>query len=458
MDLQGAERDRERLKALEALYGVPWPAELLDVWSLVCALDPDDPRQALRQTLGVSLCGPFDVLAGDFEGVTLRYPALLHWRYSHDPPEFFTVMTGQGDGLHWGYWFDEPGQRPPCVVSYYARDAYELRCCGQTLFEALVEALERAWAEAQEDLRRPQDASHQAWSIEQLARCDALRPKLLQAAGMAATPRGYAYEPSAPARGPVWPTLEGMGVACPAAARRPLRMPSESASAYDSWEFLRQAKLQPWIKRAHAAADAGYPGTALWLGRQLWGFDAWAQPAAELLERGYMGLGRPILARVVREHARQRWLPNLNLLHDKAGQAHAWHEVEQAPEQIESLSLRHVRCSSQQLASLASLPRLRRLSLIEVKLGPWPRGFALPDSLREILVWGCGLTRSPTPLLQAKRLESLCVCADALTTLPVRALARHPTLQALELRQQRELDAEQVQALRRARPSLRIVT
>lgn len=57
----------------------------------------------------VDLVGPFDVLAGRFDGATglTAEDFLRHWRYFYDPPEFQTVarMVGSAgkDGLHFGY-------------------------------------------------------------------------------------------------------------------------------------------------------------------------------------------------------------------------------------------------------------------------------------------------------------------------------------------------------------------
>lgn len=61
-------------------FKVTFPQELFEVWDLAKKLNPEDPRYAFSEALGISLHGPFDVLAGAFDDAPLRYPGLLHWR------------------------------------------------------------------------------------------------------------------------------------------------------------------------------------------------------------------------------------------------------------------------------------------------------------------------------------------------------------------------------------------
>ena len=68
---------------------------------------------------------------------------MLHWRYYNDPPEFFTVLTGDSDGLHYGYWVDDPRTGKGTVASYFAEDAFELSPDGDSLFEAVRLDLEQ---------------------------------------------------------------------------------------------------------------------------------------------------------------------------------------------------------------------------------------------------------------------------------------------------------------------------
>ena len=91
--------------------------------------------------MSISLEGPFKILAGQADAPPDGWR--LGTRYYDDPPEFFTVFSGDTDGLHWGYWFDDPDNSPSCCVAeYFSRDAFELTEDGETLFEAFRLQLE----------------------------------------------------------------------------------------------------------------------------------------------------------------------------------------------------------------------------------------------------------------------------------------------------------------------------
>jgi hypothetical protein len=64
-------------------------------------------------------------------------------RYYNDPPEFFTILRGHTDGLHWGYYLDDFNDlKNMYVVSYYSNDAFELNPVGNTIFEAFRQELD----------------------------------------------------------------------------------------------------------------------------------------------------------------------------------------------------------------------------------------------------------------------------------------------------------------------------
>lgn len=56
---------------------------------------------ALKDSLGLQLVGPFDILAGAHKNSKNSQPNFhLHWRYFYDPPEFQTILTGSEDSQH----------------------------------------------------------------------------------------------------------------------------------------------------------------------------------------------------------------------------------------------------------------------------------------------------------------------------------------------------------------------
>ncbi|MGK0290240.1 MAG: hypothetical protein ACI86H_001695, partial [bacterium] len=57
----------------------------------------------------ISPCGVFDLFEenGLDRKVEEELNLSLHYRYYNDPPEFFTLLYGGGDGLHYGLWYDD---------------------------------------------------------------------------------------------------------------------------------------------------------------------------------------------------------------------------------------------------------------------------------------------------------------------------------------------------------------
>ncbi len=298
-------RLEQRKARLRAEYGFDFPDGLARFWEFACRLAPLDPLNALAPTLGVVLVGPFEVLHGRFDGRVPRRSLLLHWRYHDDPPEFFTCLAGDTDGLHWGYFLDDPTPKSGCVASYYARDAYEITADGDDLFEAMRLHLEyrHAWAE---------DADPTA--LEPLAR---VRSRLMEYATADRPEVGDEYTEryaGVTSRTPTAQTMEGMGVVVPEDKYRPLSMGGRKL-----WKHLRKNDdLAPLVEEARIALAEGHPGTALLLGKNLWACvgERKARWAGELLEAAYEALGRPALTRVLQTHLACRGLPSVDILEE----------------------------------------------------------------------------------------------------------------------------------------------
>jgi len=308
-----------RQSQLEAMYDFAFPDDFFLVWELACELNPVAPQSAFRDLVGITLVGPYDVLAGRFEGKTLVYSPLLHWRFRLDPPEFFTVLAGHTDGLHHGYWLDDPAQGPSCVVSYYSRDAYELQVEGITLLQALRLNLEYHHRDALDYMHDyPEDADTYR---EQLDRMASLRSRIRQYATGDRDETGADYTENYGAyaawkgtrRNVIAPTPEGMGIVAAAALYRPLTRDLDALP----WK-LDLDQLADVIAEARNALQEGYPATALKLGKHLWiwgdGDRVGEALTYEFLDAAYAGLGRSVLRDVLRVHWQNRDLPNVNIL------------------------------------------------------------------------------------------------------------------------------------------------
>ncbi|XP_008315212.2 histone PARylation factor 1 [Cynoglossus semilaevis] len=127
------------------LYKLEMPEDLYHFWDFCKELCPDNPRDALSETLGLHLVGPFDVLAGAHKKSTNPQPNFhLHWRFFYDPPEFQTVLRGSEDSQHHiGYYRDTPDSLPSFVGENEAKKNCTISQMGNNLFAAVLLFLQK---------------------------------------------------------------------------------------------------------------------------------------------------------------------------------------------------------------------------------------------------------------------------------------------------------------------------
>lgn len=250
-------------KVVAAEYGVPFPDDLFAFHEFMRA----EPRRC--KELGLTPDGPLALLANKD-----RPPR--EDRFFNDPPEFFTVLRGPVDGLHWGYWFDHPGELKPVVVSY-ADDAFELRVDGATLFDAVRRYIET---------RAPDEADHAA-AREALGKYSpALRKR--REVGDA-----YLKKYGAAVRKATVQTRSRLGIVVDKKRYRPLGKRDPFTRKSDYWP--EAADVKRFVAAARKASAEGYPGTALKLGHDLWIYRDHHAASHELLGLAYSALGRDAL-------------------------------------------------------------------------------------------------------------------------------------------------------------------
>jgi hypothetical protein len=311
-----------RRQFLREQYHFDFPDDFFRFWEMACRLRPLEPLNALAEALGVVLVGPFEVLAGRFDGRSPRYSLLLHWRYHDDPPELFTVLAG-AEGQHWGYYLDDPsGARVHgggCVASYDVHDAYELSTNGDDLFQAA--RLEMEYRQSRWEDALYEEDGDVAQAEAGLRALDELRRELLRCGTADRPESGGEYTDrydgvSARAERVVAATLEGMGVVVPTERYAPLSVKDKKL-----WARLRKEKdPADLVEEARRALREGFPGTALKLGKDLWATRGRkkAQYACELLDEAYEALGREALRRVLHTHRANRDLPTVDILEAEA--------------------------------------------------------------------------------------------------------------------------------------------
>ncbi len=299
----------KRREQLHSLYGFDFPDDLFHFWAFANRLRPLEPLAAFAETLGVTLVGPFDALAGRFDGRSPRLSPLLHWRYYLDPPEFFTVLAGGTDRLHYGYYLDDPADGRGCVASYYASDAFELAADGDTLFEAVRMELETQYdfCETERPVARAEQLDRLRQILQKYATAD--RPE--RGALYVDTYQGKAARTASV----IARTPDGMGVVAPPDTYRPLTLLDKKLRSF----LRKQDDPLEIVEEARQALRDGFPATALKLGKELWPMygERKTAYAYELLDAAYEALGRETLRKVLRVHRDNRNLPSVDIFSEE---------------------------------------------------------------------------------------------------------------------------------------------
>ena len=273
---------------LRDLYGFDFPDDLFAFHDF--ARKHPDLEDALHFRLG----GPFVVLDGKAKKGWDPVPESRAYR---DLPEFFTVAFGESDGLHWGYWFDDPPTSKPFVVSYFSNDAFQFSVDGVTLFEALRKHLEQCHRDTEEYLADEPDEPSYARDLDRFA---VLRDALTSYGGPKTKAKGRSYLegllrkkiPAANVRKPI-ETRHGLGVVLPKGTYEPLAKPER----WSKWNYVpKTAEVKRDVAKASALAGEGSPGAALKLGHDLWAFPDFATESHTMLALAYEKLDRPLLS------------------------------------------------------------------------------------------------------------------------------------------------------------------
>jgi hypothetical protein len=292
-----------RRRQLREWYGLEYPESFFGVWELARELKPREPCGAFEDALSLSLDGAFDVLAGKFDR---KPPEGRLWTYDmsyNDPPEFQLVFWGGGDGHHFGLWFDDPAQPPTCVVAYYNNDAYDLSHYPANLFLMLRRELEEQWVSVEEN---DEDDEEEGREYELLR--ESIRPHM-PGASKRRKHVGEAYvdrymEDDVDDSELVAVTW---GQECIRAPHDTYRAPSKDDETI--WREVRARKgAAKWLKEADEALRAGYPATALKLGKDVRHLcKKEDEPAAcAVMAAAYVALRRGLLAEILKARTAQR--------------------------------------------------------------------------------------------------------------------------------------------------------
>jgi len=291
-----------RRELLMRLYGFDFPEDLHRFYAACRQEKPLEPLCALEDSLGLRLVGPFEVLAGRFDRVQPPAPILLHGRKRWDLPEFFPVLEEIDGTRRVGYFLDDPNKGNPWAIAVAdSEDGPAVQIEADALAWVLRLWLEEAVAELEgdPDLVGDDEAKVFRESLESLR---APLDRLFNRAGLpAVTLTGNAFIEAMPHHfqrdaSVALTTQDGTGVVAP------LELSETRMDPRRVQEAVWRARGIEWlVRKAGAAMEKGQPGVALLIGRELWatGTRKRRALAAPILERAYLALGRPSLAKVV---------------------------------------------------------------------------------------------------------------------------------------------------------------
>lgn len=142
------EQNQQKLKEL---YDVEFPDALFDVHEFIISRTESDDRSMALSVIGLYPVGPLELLLEFDDLLDAKFidNVLLHYRYYRDVPEFFTCLTSECDGQHWGMLLDEPARGFRGIASYYNNDEDEIVVYG-SLFDAILSRCDEQISDCQE--------------------------------------------------------------------------------------------------------------------------------------------------------------------------------------------------------------------------------------------------------------------------------------------------------------------
>jgi hypothetical protein len=280
---------------MEAKYGFPFPEDFFRFWDFVTVLAAEGIYLS-DAPLHIQLGTAFQVFSADLD--VAQFDPLLESRYRNDPPEFFTVLGGLTDGLHWGYYSDHPEAGEWIVASYYHSDSYDMAIVGTTLLQAVRRQLEAVWEDVADYLVT--DVAHASDYEQWLERLSRIREVLMRFETGDDPTTGLAYlQRNICQREVTAPNKAGVGIVLDAMVDDPLYRESIGVSRLLQKSELNLQDCERLLALADNCLQDGYPGTALRIGQELWLVaECWVQ-VQRLLQKTYAALGRPGLQKAL---------------------------------------------------------------------------------------------------------------------------------------------------------------
>ncbi len=293
---------KQRCEWLEQQLQVSLPEELLLFWDFAKSIRPLEPLNALEDSLGIHLVGAFEILSGKFDHYSGGIPISLHWRYSLDPPEFFTLLARGEERWHAGYYIDAPAGKSYCVASYAANNGLQFDFDGRSLFSAVERYLD------EKDLIDEVEGNLSEAELEENKNaCDKVRKALRK------------YKPLAEKiqvgkRNVVEKTIDGVGVV---AAKNAVGEIDKSIKKRLPHMVRSDTEYEKVMQEAIRLQALGKAATALKLAKDLWqvGDEPQMRNAAAVMAEAYKKLARQPFEKILVDHLaylNREWLDILD--------------------------------------------------------------------------------------------------------------------------------------------------
>lgn len=405
---------------LKEIYGFRFPDTFFLFWEFYQTLPEENSAYGnfMNNTLDMSLGDVFDIF--DPETDLATFDPIARSRYYNDPPEFFTMLVGHTDGLHWGYYLDNPDHRLKFqVAGYYSNDAFEIWSDGYTLFEVVRDQLENFY-EGNLSYLKDNTQENEPY-LERNKKLDLIRDLLMQYCTAERPQTGRNYKGYRVKRKPVAPTRENMGIVLPKKLYKPLSSYDMFTDRSQGWNYCPTEKeVEEFTKEAFQLLDEGFPGAAFKLGKDLWIYSEHNSTSYQLLAKVYEVLERPTLRKMLYfRRVKESW------------ELEPFQQALATPQETTLLNL-----AGNSLKSIS--PEIGKLTMLEHiylshnHLKDLPKEMASLSQLKMLQLPHNNFQQLPKVILQLKNLENLSLEKNHLTSLPD-ALAHMTKLRTLTL-------------------------
>lgn len=128
--------------SIEQKFLLEMPNDFFDFWECCSNINKEKPEEALLKA-GLTLVGPYDVMTGKLKKMKEKKVSkyVCHWRYYYDPPEFMTVIAGDENEYHIGYYRDDPFHMPDFVASMSSVKPGNIKPLGENIFAGVCSYL-----------------------------------------------------------------------------------------------------------------------------------------------------------------------------------------------------------------------------------------------------------------------------------------------------------------------------